>query len=559
MPRHPLELCVLCLLSPLRRIGTEHDLPSTLVSSYYAIYYISSVLQRYIYIYIYIHILFLYSGADCPKSGGGMSMMNQSEDCLFLNIWTPLPSNSTASVFEGSQHDRLGYSGLPVMVFFYGGSWQYGSDSFPVYNGQNLLHRSQKDVIVVTLNYRLGPLGFLGSREFASLSSDGSTGNAGLQDQRMALGWVQRNIGNFGGDPNNVLIFGESAGAGSVSAHLLLNKSKGLFHKALMESGPVAAWTAKPMFDAQAQSQQVVAAVQCTDSNSSAQALLSCMQAASVQDLLKAPAGDDLLTWSPVVDGVELTAMPQTLANTHGFASTVPVLFGTNRNEGTEFVSGLDQDGTDEDYLQWILHTFGEDTNETLAKLIYDTYPSASYKSPWWAASFVITDSIMECPARRTAKWLLKHTSDVFLYYFTREIEAVKLFKPTLGVFHASELIFVWDVISYPEDGINIPLPLTKAEKELQQVFVDYWVNFAHYGNPNGPMDSSKDSQIPSLSQTGVKIPGNATFHWPAYTLKSEENIQLDVNLSINTHLNTDLCDFWDTTWWGFYEDIEKM
>jgi carboxylesterase type B len=116
-------------------------------------------------------------GDDCSQTPGPMTVMNHSEDCLFLNVWSPRLSSPNAS--------------LPVMVFFYGGSWEYGSDSFPLYNGQNILHRGQKQVVVVTLNYRLGAFGFLASKQLQSLTPDGSTGNGGLQDQRMALRWVR--------------------------------------------------------------------------------------------------------------------------------------------------------------------------------------------------------------------------------------------------------------------------------------------------------------------------------------------------------------------------------
>jgi carboxylesterase type B len=143
-------------------------------------------------------------GDVCIQPHGGGSATNwvkQSENCLNLNVWTPSNAEKGAN--------------LPVMVFLYGGSWKYGASSIPAYSGESLVAHSGHSVVVVSLNYRLGALGFLGSHALAARSPDRSTGNAGLQDQRLALQWVQQNIAAFGGDPNSVTLFGQSAGASS--------------------------------------------------------------------------------------------------------------------------------------------------------------------------------------------------------------------------------------------------------------------------------------------------------------------------------------------------------
>lgn len=162
--------------------------------------------------------------ADCasPKSSDYIKFDKLSEDCLYLNVYRPNPGATDAL--------------LPVMVFLYGGSWEYGGSSFPIYEGYGFA--GNQHVLLVTVNYRLDAFGFLGSRFLARETPDNSTGNFGLQDQRAALQWVQRNIANFGGDPARVMLFGESAGAGSVSNHGVLPRSEGLFVAAGMESGP---------------------------------------------------------------------------------------------------------------------------------------------------------------------------------------------------------------------------------------------------------------------------------------------------------------------------------
>jgi carboxylesterase type B len=151
-----------------------------------------------------------------------------SEDCLYLNFWLP-----------SERKNPRPPSGYPVMLFFYGGSWTTGSAMFPLYSGK---HLTEDGVIAIAANYRLNVFGFLGSDRLRA--SDNSTGNFGIQDQRLAMQWVQRNAAALGADPTRVMIFGESAGAGSVSNHLVRKRSWGLFSRAAMESGPLADWTA---------------------------------------------------------------------------------------------------------------------------------------------------------------------------------------------------------------------------------------------------------------------------------------------------------------------------
>ena len=182
----------------------------------------------------------LNSVSGVTRCGSNPNMPGANGDCATIALpwyicrtYSP-PSNASA--------------GRAVLVFFYGGSWKYGSAMCPLYTGKTLSHHH--DVITVALNYRLGVFGFSGSDRLRA--SDGSTGNFGIQDQRAGLAWVRRNAAALGADTSRVLIFGESAGAGSVANHLVRPRSWGLFSRAAMESGPIASWSSQTLADASA-------------------------------------------------------------------------------------------------------------------------------------------------------------------------------------------------------------------------------------------------------------------------------------------------------------------
>eukprot|EP01090_Pellita_catalonica_P003048 TRINITY_DN12678_c0_g1_i1.p1 TRINITY_DN12678_c0_g1~~TRINITY_DN12678_c0_g1_i1.p1 ORF type:complete len:361 (+),score=48.74 TRINITY_DN12678_c0_g1_i1:75-1085(+) len=305
---------------------------------------------------------------------------------------------------------------LPVMVFFYGGSWTTGAASFPLYDGKYII-RDHKDVVIVTLNYRLGALGFMASEALARESKDGATGNYGLLDQRLALQWIQDNIAAFGGNPNKVLIYGESAGAGSVACHLVMPDSWGLFQRALMESGPFANWTSKSLEEVEEQYQTTAKNLGCTNKDAAEE--LACLRSKSSHDITyengaEAKAGTP---WGPVVDKVVIKEDPQVLAMKGEFTK-VPTLLGTNLNEAAILLPhSINSSLTAAEYVSDVkakYKQFGQD--------VLDLYPLSDFKSPWWAAVAVTTDEIMACPARRTANWLSTRGVDVFLYQFTVRI-----------------------------------------------------------------------------------------------------------------------------------------
>ena len=230
------------------------------------------------------------------------------EDCLFLNIWSP----------------SLAEAPLPVLVWIHGGSFLQGSGSDNIDadgpgNGTWIITASNRSLVTVTLNYRLGVFGFLGSNDLRARTPDGSTGNYGQADQRLALRWVRDNIASFGGDPTRVLLMGESAGAGSVSCHLVSPPSFGLFHTAAMSSGAFSAWISSPMVasapadptqGAQATFEALVDESKCASANRST--VLACLEAIPAAKLVTFAAVKNA-GFGPTIDGVELSDTPMAL------------------------------------------------------------------------------------------------------------------------------------------------------------------------------------------------------------------------------------------------------
>lgn len=289
-----------------------------------------------------------------------------SEDCLYLNIWAPIknasqPLNSTQT------------AKLPVMMFIYGGSFVSGAGW--LYDSTQLALTG--DVIVVTINYRLGIFGFLASEALQHGNSLNTTGNYGIQDQRQAMRWIQKNIAQFGGDATRVTIFGESAGAISVCHHLVSPVSSGLFSSALMESGLC---DARPLLEAETNfTTPYLALVNCTN----AKETLSCLQNRTAEELFDAQrkipssAATGTLPWGPVVDGYELVKTPDEYLGNGSF-SRVPILVGTNLNEYSYFLCGSSTINiTREAATEVLISIFGKHTaDEAIRLYAWDEYSS---------------------------------------------------------------------------------------------------------------------------------------------------------------------------------------
>jgi para-nitrobenzyl esterase len=456
------------------------------------------------------------SAKVCPQiQVAGTTMDSRSaEDCLTLNVWTPDPAPASA---------------LPVMVWIHGGAFVFGSGAETYYDGSNLVGAGNE--VIVTMNYRLGALGFLAHPALTAESADHPTsGNYGFEDQQAALRWVKDNISGFGGDPAKVTIFGESAGGFSVCAHLISPGSQGLFQGAISESGLCASPLKQTRDQAYPNGEAFATALGCTDSAM----VLACLRSKTPADLLAAFSGTKSLpgglfyqdrsvstdggtqgsqTWNPVVD---TTVIPVPIATVGPGFAKVPLLLGTNANEGTVFsapgIFGGTPVSSDAEYQAAVARTFPSQATQILAQ-----YPSSAFPSPNDALNEATTDAFFACPARRLARAATAAGSNVYLYVFAHVPE--QPIQQNLGSFHSAELPYVF--------GADPGLAVTKDdEKPLTSIMQGYWTRFAHAGDPNG---------------SGA--PG-----WPKYSQSGDQDLSLDLpSPAVETGHKNAKCDFWDS------------
>ena len=390
-----------------------------------------------------------------------------SEDCLFLNIYVP-----------ADRSDDRGEP-LPVLFWIHGGSNEYGEGSS--YDPTPLV--TQGHIIVVTINYRLGALGWL-AHPLLDGGSPNSSGNYGLMDQQFAMRWVNRNIAAFGGDPHKVTIAGESAGAIDSCSHLASPTAAGLFRGAIIESGCIVFEYPQAVLEA-VSGVPFVTALGCTT--------LACLQAAPVSAVL---AAELPLGWVVVVGPLPtLPETPQQAFSDDNF-NRVPVIQGTNLDEGRLFVPLFNGVVTSGAYASVVAGLFAAYPNPPLAT-IEGQYPIANYMTdgaaaaPGEAVAAIVTDSLFACTAR-TADQLLSQYVPVWAYEF-KDTNAPELFNmPTVfpyGAAHASELQFIFDPNGFfPNLYYQVPtdpFPLSPDERHLSREMVRYWTNFVATLDPN--------------------------------------------------------------------------
>jgi para-nitrobenzyl esterase len=354
-----------------------------------------------------------------------------SEDCLYLNIWTAAKSAA----------DKR-----PVMVWIHGGAFTRGSGSTPTYNGETL---AKKGVVLVTVNYRLGIFGFFAHPDLTRESEHHSSGDYGILDEIAALQWVQKNIAAFGGDPKRVTIFGESAGSWAVNVLVASPLSKGLFQRAIGESG--ANFNKMTKLD---------------DLEKSG------ARAGSIQDL-RAKSAEDVLkmtgAFSVNVDGWLLPTDVITIFE-KGQQNDVPVLIGSNADEGTAFmppkITLAGFEGTAK-------QRFGANADRFLK-----IYPATSDDEAWKASAALMRDQTFGVQMRTWARMQTKTgKSPAYLYYFSRVPPGP--LSEHYGAFHASEISYVFGT------GDLGRRPWQEADRKLSDAMSSYWVNFATSGNPN--------------------------------------------------------------------------
>jgi para-nitrobenzyl esterase len=428
-------------------------------------------------------------GAD-PEFG-----KQSDEDCLNLNVWTPADTGSRR----------------PVMVWIHGGSFTGGAGK--IYDSRWLVTRG--DIVVVTINYRLGTLGFLAD---PALGPPGDVGNYGFEDQQAALQWVRDNIAEFGGDPDKVTIAGESAGGMSVCDHLVAPGSKGLFRAAIIQSAPCGAQADLPK--AQQSSRDYAAKVGCGDPATAA----NCLRSLPV-DKLREPVtfygiGEDALP-GPVTGTTVLPVDPVS-AMAKNDAARVPVLMGTNRDEFTLFVAlqylRFGKRYGAEHYPQLLRDTFGGS-----ADAVEQHYPLADYGGNVYSAySAAVTDGVFACVTQRMSDDLAR-VGSVYGYEFNdRDApapEAMHTLPFPVGASHSLELRFLFEV-----GGAE---PLNEAQQKLSDQMLDYWSQFVVNGSPH----AAGQPDWPALNADGASQP------WMS--------LQADGSRVIRSYGDTHRCGFW--------------
>jgi para-nitrobenzyl esterase len=358
-----------------------------------------------------------------------------SEDCLYLNVWSGAKSAAERR---------------PVMVWVHGGALTRGAGSLTVYDGEAL---AAKGVVVVTINYRLGLLGFLAHPELTREAGHHASGNYGILDQIAALQWVQRNIAAFGGDPRRVTIFGESAGSWSVNTLVASPMARGLFQRAIGESG--AFFAPLPAL---------------ADAEKSGERIATQLGAASLAELRARPAADLAKLAAdqarPNVDGWLLPDQVMALFS-QGKQNDVPILIGSNADEGTAFTPpALKAEG----FKALAAMRFGAAADQYLK-----IYPAGSDQEAHASAAAAIRDQTFGWEMRTWARMQTKTgKAKAFVYFFSRVPPGPA--GAALGAYHASEIRYVFRNLQTTQE----------VDRKLADAMSSYWVNFAATGDPNG-------------------------------------------------------------------------
>jgi para-nitrobenzyl esterase len=422
------------------------------------------------------------------------------EDCLSLNIWTP-----------ENQGDRL-----PVMVFLHGGGHVTGGSSERiggtyVYDGALLAARGR--AVVVTLNYRLGPLGFLAHPALSSESRYGGSGNYGHMDQITALEWLRRNLEAFGGDRALVTLFGESAGAHSIAVLLASPLARGLFARAVVQSGSP---LTLPLRLAERTGVRMASTLGYRGDD-----VLTCLRAATPHEIHNAlPTtwrfGHGGVGFAPNVDHYVLPA-PMLELFRRGTYNRVPVIIGHNADEYASMIGLIFAKpvARESEYRDHVRRYFGK----RAARRILAAYPSRDYDSQQDALIAIFTDAVFGAPARQMARALARHQpGQVWRYVWTHSVRRGPLRK--FRAMHGLELFFLFHRFP-PELGLRP----TEAELRFSDTVIRYWTRFAAKGDPNGGHD----------------------FVWQPYDPNEDNHHRLASRINSGTQFRVKQFEFWDS------------
>ncbi len=388
-----------------------------------------------------------------------------SEDCLYLNIWT-----AVKSVKEKK----------PVIVWIHGGGFTGGAGSCAVYDGEAI---SKMGIVYVTINYRLGVFGFLAHPELSNESGGKASGNYAFLDQIESLKWIKKNIASFGGDPSNITIAGQSAGSFSINALVASPLAKGLFHKAIAESGGfMKGRIVKSLNDAEKAGQGFVATAKAAGIRE-----LRNKSAEELQEIAgKMPFG----SFSPVLDNYVLPPDILTYFQ-QGKHNDVPLLTGWVTGDAA-LMSG--QELSAEKYIQQTKQRYGEKTDDFLK-----IFPAGSDEEAKISQAKI---SLAQFAGLQSHLWAINNKSDSYLYQFSF-VPTDKPSFPNYGAFHTSEVPFAFHTLKLWNR------PWQERDYEMEKIMSSYWVNFAKTGNPNGnglPEWQPYDKTTGIIMELGEKV-----------------------------------------------------
>jgi len=460
---------------------------------------------------------------------------NQSEDCLYLNIWSP--ANAT---------------NLPVFFWIHGGSFVSGSGA--QYPGEYLVSTAASQgnpIVYVSINYRLGVLGFLGEKNLSTVvnstnnSNQTTYGNWGTLDTVFALEWVRSNIAFFGGNPDNITIGGESAGGALVMTHLVSDVvSNNSFSQAIIESGvfyPDVTYSAEV---GQRVANTIEAALNCTS--------VDCLYNATVSSIIAAQAKLPLPYFSllvtpfgPLIDGYVLNSSLTDALVSNNFKNK-PVLLGTNANETAAFTCPIIKSGlvrlpnaTNEDVNSFVLGYIARYIGSNLTNALQDVYNNDTNEYPLTFITQVSSDIVFHCPARYAAS-KFSENSTVYLYSFNYEY---RIDDQCYGAAHGYELAFLFpSIVNYYNYTLSNN---TAASSDLSERMVQYWTSFISTGSPNivaitANTTTSANSTLPTSSTNTTLLT------WPTYNSTLDNEIVFDVTDSIAVGEYANECNFWN-------------
>jgi para-nitrobenzyl esterase len=428
----------------------------------------------------------------------GIHFGKLSEDCLYLNVWSA--ANST--------NDRR-----PVMMWIHGGGNVAGASQLRGTDGEAL---ARQGVVVVSINYRLGIFGYFAHPLLSKESPYGVSGNYGLLDMIAALKWIQRNIKAFGGDPHRVTIFGQSAGAINISFLMASPFAKGLFHRAIAESGnALAPWGNRHLRErwygnepTEKQGERIVQDLGYSDVADP----LTALRALSAEKLVEGSKASMLPSpgkniFGPVIDG---WALPDDLMTVfEGSQNLVPLMAGSNADEMTIFISKAPFD-TIEAYQSMVKKLYGKFADDVLA-----LYPVNEPQDIRKSMRDSQGDALFAARTRRLVRAMQKAGQEAYLYYHTMVWPGS---RSVAGAFHGSEIIFVFDNVNRSEE------PFEEKHLALAKVMSGYWVQFAATGNPNKP----------------------GAVEWPAYDVRKDQYLEFGEVVRVGQGLKKEKCNFWD-------------